>query len=684
MSIKILQFPDQTQEFNYICDSIQADLKTVPGSEIAVIARGHKTLKAIQSILLKKEIPVSYQSGENVLDKKIVYQLLTIWKFTNSLLSPEKNIQEELLPEILSFEFFEIKTADIIKIAMLAKGKIPLADLNQGLDQGLPCVFLDSQLKLEIQEIESKEKISPTRFSWLEIMLKSKKPKIYNLTKFLINLAKKARTENFEKIMDYSLGNTALDDYLSPLKSFYFQEINQTYLDLLQDLKTLVSKIREKNDWQTYSLTEVVDFVDLLQKNKVELNKLAGFENQSAVSLLTAHKAKGLEFEKVYIVNCTNQEWIGKARGSSLNLPLNLPFAPEKDEKDDKLRLFFVAITRAKMDLILSFSDLDKNYKATTKLQFLEGIANLEIQKIEATNNLQNSILSLEQDLYKPEIIYTQKDLEVLKPLVQNYKMSVTHLENFLDITSGGPMCFVNKNLLNFPQAKIDSGSYGTAVHEALKDLVLNLQKQQGEGLEFLLERYEIHLKKQNLDLKPFEENLVKGKKHLTLFYHQKIPEFNLNCEVEKDFVNQGAVIGGSLLTGKIDRLERLENKQLRAIDYKTGKAFLNWKGKDKNSKIKLWKYEIQLLFYKILVENSSQYQNHKLNEAQIEFIENVDQKIITLPKHFNKEELERLEKLIQIVYQKIQNLDFPNTSNYSEDLKGIKQFEEDLLLKKI
>ena len=196
MPIQTFQFPDQTQEFNYICDSIQADLKTMPGSEIAVIARGHKTLKAIQSILLKKEIPVSYQSGENVLDKKIVYQLLTIWKFTNSLLSPEKNIQEELLPEILSFEFFEIKTKDIIKIAMTAKGKIPLSELNQDLDQTLPCIFLNTELKEEIENIQEKQKIAPTRFSWLEIMLKSKQPKIYNLTKFLINLAINSSSEN--------------------------------------------------------------------------------------------------------------------------------------------------------------------------------------------------------------------------------------------------------------------------------------------------------------------------------------------------------------------------------------------------------------------------------------------------------------------------------------------------------
>ena len=49
-----------------------------------------------------------------------------------------------------------------------------------------------------------------------------------------------------------------------------------------------------------------------------------------------------------------------------------------------------------------------------------------------------------------------------------------------------------------------------------------------------------------------------------------------------------------------------------------------------------------------------------------------------------NKEKTEKLKQLIEIVYKKIINLDFPDISKYSKDLKGIKQFEEDLLENKI
>jgi hypothetical protein len=38
----------------------------------------------------------------------------------------------------------------------------------------------------------------------------------------------------------------------------------------------------------------------------------------------------------------------------------------------------------------------------------------------------------------------------------------------------------------------------------------------------------------------------------------------------------------------------------------------------------------------------------------------------------------------LKIVYNKIKNLDFPDISNYSDDLKGVIQFEDDLLNGKI
>src|SRR4029079_10731288 len=90
-----------------------------------------------------------------------------------------------------------------------------------------------------------------------------------------------------------------------------------------------------------------------------------------AVQFMTAHKAKGLEFEAVFIVNCEEQSWM-KSRGNfDLKLPSNLPIGPPGDEQDDQLRLFYVAMTRAKRLLYFTASQRDHRGKQSGRLPFL-------------------------------------------------------------------------------------------------------------------------------------------------------------------------------------------------------------------------------------------------------------------------------------------------------------------------
>jgi len=56
----------------------------------------------------------------------------------------------------------------------------------------------------------------------------------------------------------------------------------------------------------------------------------------------------------------------------------------------------------------------------------------------------------------------------------------------------------------------------------------------------------------------------------------------------------------------------------------------------------------------------------------------------MTLPYVPSTEEVERTKKLIAAVYKKITSLDFPDCEEYSKDIKGVLQFEEDLIGGKI
>ncbi len=70
------------------------------------------------------------------------------------------------------------------------------------------------------------------------------------------------------------------------------------------------------------------------------------------------------------------------------------------------------------------------------------------------------------------------------------------------------------------------------------------------------------------------------------------------------------------------------------------------------------------------------------MREFELFFVE-YDEKLgefITIREYIQEGEIERLKRLIQVVMQKVQNLDFPDIAGYSQDVQGIRAFENDLL----
>jgi DNA helicase-2/ATP-dependent DNA helicase PcrA len=79
--------------------------------------------------------------------------------------------------------------------------------------------------------------------------------------------------------------------------------------------------------------------------------------DDDAVAVLTAHMAKGLEFEVVFIVGCVEQKFPVRRRAEALELPpalLRQPAAGGDAHLSEERRLFYVAMTRAKEELILT------------------------------------------------------------------------------------------------------------------------------------------------------------------------------------------------------------------------------------------------------------------------------------------------------------------------------------------
>ncbi len=669
--IKHICLPTSPHEYHFVAKEIRRliDGGTKP-EEIAVIARKHRQLEDLVSYLKAVSVPVRYEREQNVLLEPHIKQIITIGKFLQTVADVGKNEADYLLPEILSFPFWGVSRIDIWKVGTLA---------------------------------------AKNHETWLAVMLSFENKAIREIAEFLIDLSLRAKNEPLEQIIDRAIGAHApivLDsdedeitqlkikdnEFLSPFKSFYFSKdrflhARADYLSFLSSLRTFINALREYKRGKTLSLADLVEFVVFREKNDLPLNDFSPFANaESAVSLLSAHKAKGLEFDTVFVLSCLDSIWVGRGEPKRLILPANIPIEPAGDNEDDKLRLFYVALTRAKRHLYLTSYESKDEGGNVSPLRFLLSDGNNSLGKVftpvhfaldvpDTSEVLEASWLSFHTPPYRGE------EEALLKNLLKDYKLSVTHLNNFLDVAHGGPQKFIENNLLRFPQAKTASSAYGSAVHEALSRIVV-AQKQDGKkpSVKKVEEWFLLALTRERLPLRDIRVQSERGKKSLTTFYEAKKSSFSPEDLVEVDFKSQGVVIGGAHITGKIDRITKADDGSLIVRDYKTGRPLSSWEKGSDDERQKLRTYQRQLFFYKLLLKNSRDFSNAVTKQGVIEFIEPEKGTLIDLTLTLENEQTKRLQDLVSLVFSMIVELKFPSIKKYSPDLKGVIDFEEDIL----
>jgi DNA helicase-2/ATP-dependent DNA helicase PcrA len=551
---------------------------------------------------------------------------------------------------------------------------------------------------------------------WLELMLSGKHgKKLKIITQFLIEAAKKARTDSLEQIMDLLVGNTKemvpedtyIDQepsinkgtrYSSPFKDHYFsdeilKQKPEHYITLLSCLSAIRNHLRRYRADTNLNLKDFIYFVDLCAEAKVTINVIGTHTSgENSVQLMSAHGSKGLEFETVFVLSAVNKVWEPKGRGGSLALAPNMLTVAHTKNLDDNLRLFYVAMSRAKKQLIITSYLTGDDGKEVTSFGALEDVSAQEILPAPSTitlmpNSTQSKINRAERQWFDMHWAIPHKTMqELLAPRLENYKLSVTHLNNFLDVTNGGPLNFLLGNLLQFPSAMSPSAAFGSAMHETMQYMHESVITNKQLPVLADLERYfDASLRLKHMNASDEKKYLDRGHNSLKYILEKRSYCIKPNQLSEQNFFAQGVRLGDARLTGKIDVLE--VNKRIaNVIDYKTGKALKSWvyAYKDTYEKIKMHKYAQQLYFYKLLVEGSRSWgdQGVRLESAELVFVEPDKQnELFALELALdNKEELTRLSKLIKAVWQRIMDLDFMDVSEYSKDVKGIKAFEDWLI----
>lgn len=126
-------------------------------------------------------------------------------------------------------------------------------------------------------------------------------------------------------------------------------------------------------------------------------------------------------------------------------------------------------MTRAKRQLFISYAKRDDSGKDTLPASFLAS-SNLMPRQQKTEHTVDTLERAAELRWYQPLVdIHTGTMAELLRPMLERYKLSATHVCAFLDVSHGGPQGFLLEQLLRFPRAKSPQAAYGTAIHATLQ-----------------------------------------------------------------------------------------------------------------------------------------------------------------------------------------------------------------------
>ena len=262
--------------------------------------------------------------------------------------------------------------------------------------------------------------------------------------------------------------------------------------------------------------------------------------------------------------------------------------------------------------------------------------------------------------------------------------MSASSLTSFIDICYAGPEDFFENRILMAPvDIENDAMIFGTLIH-ATFEKVTNDNISDEEALEFFL----AELEKKDLSMETKARLRDKGPADLMV----SLQQFHDILHQGKAEVNLGPdhiVIDGVPVTGKIDHITVNEDtKEIEIYDYKTsGYHKEGW-----GSHSTLYKYMLQLGFYKLLLNSSAMYSKYKVTKAHILFVipDKATGEVYDKVYEFTEKDEKALLDIMRAVYYQISTLKFINDeeimipADSSKGIKDIKEFIKLLLAKNI
>ena len=427
---------------------------------------------------------------------------------------------------------------------------------------------------------------------------------------------------------------------------------------------------------QTQNDSRLISFIEQIQM-EIDAGEEGSLKTSlddkfDAVKIMTVHSAKGLEFKYVFVVNLVRRKFPSDERKAPIEIPEELikEVLPSGDfHIQEERRLFYVALTRAKQGLFLTWG-LDYGGKEMKKPSpFLIESNLISKESLENKSFFKNSNFCFRKSLnnnFKLESNETDTLGKTIKGFLPDH-FSFSQITAFKSC----PLQYKFSHIFKIPSRGKPIFTFGKTMHStlhkfvalAVKDREIEQKGLFGEGKKTkkenhfpsLKELMEIYDKEWSDDWYESEEIKKefynKGKKSLKLFY-ENLKEKGLNLifindepALEKTF---SLKLNGDYFIGAIDRIDDLGNGFVEIIDYKTG-----------NPKKTAGKEEkLQLLIYQLALEKVFGIKAEKLTYYYLE-----DGSCLSFSS--KEKEMEKIEQELKEAISRIKRSNFKPTPGW-------------------
>jgi DNA helicase-2/ATP-dependent DNA helicase PcrA len=333
----------------------------------------------------------------------------------------------------------------------------------------------------------------------------------------------------------------------------------------VQNVSKFFKRVKDASRVLRYDhVREFVNHLDALIEAGDDPAVVEAEADTPAVHVLTVHKAKGLEWPVVFLVNCVQNKFPSMRRSEPIEMPAGLikDTLPSGDfHLQEERRLFYVGMTRAKEALYLTSAETlgDRPGQRSWKVsQFV--LEAMDLPRDAARPPRAGAIEELRRHAPAPA-----PRSPGLSPVPEDEPLAVSH--NQVDDYETCPLKYQYIHVLRIPLRQHHAVVYGSALHKAVEFYLRRRAAGTLTPLEDFLKAFEDAWQNEGFLSREHEEQRRRaGIQALTRFYHEEEASGQTPATVEQEF---GFDLGPTRVRGRLDRVDWTPDGPV-IIDYKS------------------------------------------------------------------------------------------------------------------